>query len=199
MRIIAATNRDLEPLIAAGGFREDLYYRLNVVPIQLPPLRQREGDVEPLARHFLRLAASEGLPQRRLSREAAELLERQPWRGNVRELRNFMFRAALIARDEEIDAEVVRSLLESAPVEAGFAGGGDIGAAVAAWLEGAGFASGTLYHGALAVLEKPLFEHALARTGGNQLRAAQLLGINRNTLRKRLGELEIDPERFSGS
>src|SRR5205085_11817851 len=102
VRIIAATNRDLAPMIAHGRFREDLYYRLNVVPIHLPPLRERTGDVEPLARHFLRLAAQEGLPLRRLSTEAGALLASQPWRGNVRELRNVIYRLALLAREEEI-------------------------------------------------------------------------------------------------
>ena len=197
VRIIAATNRDLEPMIAAGTFREDLFYRLNVVPIQLPPLRDRTGDIEPLARHFLRRAVKEGLPPRRLSTAAADLLARQPWRGNVRELRNFMFRAALLAREEEIDTATVEMLLNSAAVESVVLPGGDIETAIAAWLVDAGLPDGDLYHRALAVLEKPLFAHALARTGGNQLRAAHLLGINRNTLRKRLVELEINPERFT--
>jgi two-component system nitrogen regulation response regulator GlnG len=78
---VAATNKDLEPMIAAGQFREDLYYRLNVVPIHLPPLRERADDIAALARHFLSLAASEGLPRRRLSQEAEEILQRQSWRG----------------------------------------------------------------------------------------------------------------------
>ncbi len=197
VRIVAATNRDLQPLIAAGGFREDLFYRLNVVPIQLPPLRDRAGDIEPLARHFLRRAVKEGLPPRRLSAAAADLLARQPWRGNVRELRNFMFRAALLAREEEIDTATVETLLNSAAVETVAVTGGDIDTVIAGWLADSGLPDGDLYHRALAVFEKPLFEHALARTGGNQLRAAHLLGINRNTLRKRLGELEINPERFA--
>ena len=98
VRIIAATNRDLAPLIAAGRFREDLFYRLNVVTIHLPPLRERPDDVAALTRHFLALAANEGLPRRRLSESAIELLQRQPWRGNVRELRNFAYRAALLSR-----------------------------------------------------------------------------------------------------
>lgn len=196
VRIIAATNRALEPLIAAGGFREDLYYRLNVVPIQLPALRDRTDDIEPLARHFLRLASKEGLPKRRLSSDAAQLLSRQQWRGNVRELRNFMFRAALLAREEEIDKGVVESLLHSGAMESSLPVDGNIEAVIGQWLADANFPAGQVYHGALAVLEKPLFEHALRQTGGNQLRAAQVLGINRNTLRKRLGELDIDPENF---
>jgi two-component system nitrogen regulation response regulator GlnG len=196
VRIVAATNRDLAPMIAAGSFREDLYYRLNVVPIHLPPLRQRTGDVEPLARYFLRQAASEGLPARGLSKQAVALLEAQPWRGNVRELRNFVFRAALLSREEEIDAPAVRQLLADRPAPETSAGTVDFAAALVAWLDGSVVAPGTLYHNALAAFEKPLFEHALHETGGNQLRAAQLLGINRNTLRKRLDDLAIDPERF---
>ena len=195
-RIIAATNRDLVPLITVGRFREDLYYRLNVVPIHLPPLRERPDDIAALARHFLQLAADEGLPRRRLAREAIELMRTQTWRGNVRELRNFVFRAALLSREEEIDAPTVRQLLadRSAPEPAV---GGDFAAALAAWLGRETVPHGTLYHGALAAFERPLFEHALRETGGNQLRAAQLLGINRNTLRKRLDDLAIDPDGFS--
>lgn len=197
VRIVAATNRDLAPMIAAGVFREDLYYRLNVVPIQLPPLRERKGDVEPLARHFLRLAAKDGLPLRALSREAGAMLEAQPWRGNVRELRNFMFRAALLSREEEIDALLVRQLLaDRADTDAAQATTG-FREALTSWLGGAQPAPGNLYDEALAAFERPLFEHALRETGGNQLRAAQLLGINRNTLRKRLDDLQIDPEAFA--
>ena len=197
VRIVAATNRDLAPMIAEGSFREDLYYRLNVVPIHLPPLRERRDDIPPLARHFLHSAAAEGLPAHTLSPGADDLLCAQPWRGNVRELRNFIYRAALLSRNDAIDETAVRALLQEG-------GGGeapsvdeDIESAIAAWLARADFAPGSLYHGALAVLEKPLFEYALGRTAGNQLRAAQLLGINRNTLRKRLEELGVDPERFA--
>ncbi len=197
VRIIAATNRDLLPLIAAGDFREDLYYRLNVVPIKLPPLRERTGDVPPLALHFLSRAASEGLPKRSLSEEAAQLLSKQPWRGNVRELQNLIYRAALLAREDVIDADTIRSLLDETPGGAGERVGQDIGEAVTRWLQQSQFAEGQLYHHAMAELERPVFRHALARTAGNQLKAAQLLGINRNTLRKRLSELEIDPDSFS--
>jgi two-component system nitrogen regulation response regulator GlnG len=196
VRIVAATNRDLGPMIADGSFREDLFYRLNVVPIRLPPLRERAGDIESLARHFLRMAASEGLPARRLSDTAADMLAEQPWRGNVRELRNLIYRAALLARDDVIDASIIRQLVVESPagIETRPA---DFADALIGWLGEERPREGTLYHSALAAFEKPLFEHALARTGGNQLRAAALLGINRNTLRKRLSELAIDPERFS--
>ena len=196
VRIVAATNRDLGPMIADGSFREDLFYRLNVVPIRLPPLRERAADVEPLARHFLRQAADEGLPSRRFAPGALDLLTRQPWRGNVRELKNLVYRAALLAREETIDAAGIAALLENA-APAGAGEPADLAGAIRAWVDGEQPAEGGLYHAALAAFERPLFELALLRTGGNQLRAARLLGINRNTLRKRLSELDIDPESFT--
>ena len=198
VRIIAATNRDLGPMIASGTFREDLYYRLNVVPIRLPPLRERAGDVEPLARHFLRLASNEGLPSHGLTPDALSLLAEQPWRGNVRELKNVIYRAALMARDEAIDSAAISGALEErGKVEHGTAP--DFASALSAWIAEERPPEGTLYHTALAAFERPLFLHALRRTGGNQLRAAAMLGINRNTLRKRLSDLQIDPDRISTS
>lgn len=199
-RIVAATNKDLEPEIAAGRFREDLYYRLNVVPIHMPPLRERPDDIEVLARHFLQHAANEGLPRRQLTRDAAELLSRQPWRGNVRELKNFAYRLALLARDDVIDVDTVLPLLTSESTDA-IAGPcrteNDIAGAVSQWLALERPPSGTIYESAMAAFERPLFAEVLRETGGNQLRAAQALGINRNTLRKRLGELALDPEAFT--
>ena len=197
-RIVAATNRDLEPMIAAGLFREDLYYRLNVVPIHMPALRDRADDIDALAQHFLKLAAGEGLPRRQLTRDASELLARQPWRGNVRELKNFIYRLALLAREDVVDAAALHPLLvanqraeEPAPVE-----GMALDTAVCRWLAREAPAPGRVYDEALAAFERPLFAEVLRETGGNQLRAAQILGINRNTLRKRLSELALDPEGF---
>ena len=200
VRIIAATNRDLQPLIANGAFREDLFYRLNVVPIPLPPLRDRPEDIEVLAHHFLALAAEEGLPRRSIAPDAIAELERHVWRGNIRELRNVMFRLAVLARDETIDALQVKDVLDAdgrATFHASISDPPSFEGAVAHWLEENQPAFGTLYHGALAAFEKPLIEHALAETRGNQLRAAKLLGINRNTLRKRIVELAIEPDRFA--
>lgn len=195
VRIIAATNRALVPMIAAGTFREDLFYRLNVVPIELPPLRERREDIEALAQHFLILAAEDGLPRRQLSGEALKRLEARNWRGNVRELRNVVYRLALMAREDVIDAATVADVLGEeapAPLPSGPMPDCGIAAAVNAWLAAENPAPGTVYRRALAVFERPLIEHALTRTGGNQLRAAELLGINRNTLRKRISELELD-------
>ena len=198
VRIIAATNRDLEPMIATGTFREDLYYRLNVVPIQLPPLRERREDIEVLAKHFLGLAVDEGLPRRQLAADAIASLEKRSWRGNVRELRNVIYRLALMAREDVIDAAAVQEIIGSdLPRERPQPGGTNFGHAIEQWLGANPPQPGALYHSILAAFEKPLFEHALGETGGNQLRAARLLGINRNTLRKRLSELEIDPDRFT--
>ncbi|WP_296676063.1 sigma-54 dependent transcriptional regulator [Novosphingobium sp.] len=193
VRIVAATNRELEPMISAGTFREDLFYRLNVVPIMLPPLRDRADDIAALARHFLAAAASEGLPRHSLSDDAAASLARQPWRGNVRELRNFIYRLALLARENVIDAAAITALLSGMPKSDDGRGAADLESAVSGWLADADPPAGTLYDAALAAFERPLFISVLRRTGGNQLRAAQLLGINRNTLRKRLHELNLDP------
>ena len=119
VRIVAATNRALEPMIAAGTFREDLYYRLNVVPIHLPPLRERREDVGALARHFLVQAEEEGLPRRGIDPAAVNALETRTWRGNVRELRNAVFRLALLARENTIDQTLVDEALgASQPITA---------------------------------------------------------------------------------
>ena len=193
VRIVAATNRDLEPMIAAGTFREDLFYRLNVVPITLPPLRERSDDIPALARHFLQLASGEGLPRHTLSDDAASLLSRQPWRGNVRELRNFIYRIALLVRDDRIEAEAVAPLLMQAVKSESPVSGVNFGQAVEQWLLQQKPSPGKVYDEALAAFERPLFLAALRQTQGNQLRAASLLGINRNTLRKRLTDLAIDP------
>ena len=194
VRIVAATNRALEPMIAAGSFREDLFYRLAVVPIHLPPLRERREDVGALARHFLAQAEAEGLPRRAIDEGAVSALAGRRWRGNVRELRNAVFRLALLARETVIDRQLVEETLGPGeeqggafPAEQGFA------AALDAWMAAERPASGTIYHRAVAELQKPLFDHALRETGGNQIAAARLLGINRNTLRKHMADLAANP------
>ncbi|HAU22005.1 MAG TPA: nitrogen regulation protein NR(I), partial [Erythrobacter sp.] len=198
VRIIAATNKDLGAMIGAGTFREDLFYRLNVVPIELPPLRERKDDIGELSLHFLAKAAEDGLPRRTLAKDAVKALSQRIWPGNVRELRNVIYRLSLISRDDEIDAAAVRSIIGDAAAKKDQSDEEGFYRALDQWLAINPVGKGVLYKQALAAFEKPLFEHALAETGGNQLRAAELLGINRNTLRKRLGELAINPDRFNG-
>ncbi|MEP0391465.1 MAG: nitrogen regulation protein NR(I) [Erythrobacter sp.] len=202
VRIIAATNRDLLPLIEAGRFREDLFYRLNVVPIELPPLRERREDIEVLARHFLAQAAEEGLPARTFTPEGFQTLAQRHWRGNVRELRNAVYRLAVMSRKDEIDDEILISHLGEertifTPDDDGGHPDAGIAASLEKWLLRQDPPHGTVYGSALSAFEKPLIEYALRQTGGNQLRAAKLLGINRNTLRKRITELLIEPDRYT--
>ena len=194
VRIVAATNSDLAVQVAGGAFREDLFYRLNVVPVSLPALRERREDVALLARHFLDKAAGEGLPRRQLTPDALTVLAAHDWPGNVRELENLMRRLAVLARDERIDGDAARAML------GGTRDGGegeDIGTAVRLLVERiarerpAALEDGTLYDRVIAEVERPLIAVMLARHGGNQLRAARALGLNRNTLKKRLDNLGI--------
>ncbi len=197
VRIIAATNRDLGPMIEAGTFREDLFYRLNVVPIELPPLRDRAEDIDVLTQHFLLQAAEEGLPRRQIEPDAVQALERRQWRGNVRELRNVVYRLALMARKERVDAGDLLEIIGAEQSQSQTEKGDSFALALDQWLAANQPPKGTLYQSALAAFEKPLMEFALDQTNGNQLRAAQLLGINRNTLRKRLADLSVEPDRFT--
>ncbi|MGN6819047.1 MAG: nitrogen regulation protein NR(I) [Sphingomonas sp.] len=197
VRIVAATNRDLGALVQSGQFREDLFYRLNVVPVTLPALRERRQDIALLARHFLDRAAENGLPRKRLDEAAVIALEAHDWPGNVRELENIMRRLAVLSRDEVIGAGELGSML-GMPASAAPAGAADLDAAVRARIDRIaredprGLDDGTLYERIIADVERPLIEAMLARHGGNQLRAARAMGINRNTLRKRLDTLGID-------
>ena len=200
VRIVAATNRDLAVLVANGQFREDLFYRLNVVPVSLPALRARRQDIALLARHFLDRAAEGGLPRKQLDSAAIVALENYDWPGNVRELENIMRRMAVLSRDERIGADEVRAMLGANTAADILPGDPGIEAAVRARLERlareepAALDDGTLYDRIIGEVERPLIEALLARHGQNQLRAARALGINRNTLRKRLDTLGIDPD-----
>ncbi|MGC4252173.1 MAG: nitrogen regulation protein NR(I) [Sphingobium sp.] len=199
VRIIAATNKDLPRLIEENRFRQDLYYRLNVVPISLPPLRERREDVMLLARHFLDQAAQEGLPRKSLSHEAAQLLMLYHWPGNVRELQNLMQRLAVLSRENVIAADILRNALPLDALPADFTAPSEqLAQAVKEWAKrqlGVGLSDlhRNLHDDLLAVVEPVLFQETLARVDGNQLRAAGLLGINRNTLRKKLTDYGLDP------
>ena len=200
VRIIAATHQDLPRLIAENGFREDLYYRLNVVPVRLPPLRERGGDVTLLARHFLERAAADGLPRKSLDEAAALRLERHAWPGNVRELENLMRRLAALSRDPVIGAALVEQQLAAAQSGAAvLPDASSLAEAIeqhlARHLAGYGNAlpPDGLYDRVLAEVERPLFRLVLAAVKGNQLKAAKVLGLNRNTLRKKLTDLGVGP------
>jgi len=204
VRIIAATHKNLLELIAEGAFREDLYYRLNVIPITLPPLRQRGQDVALLARHFLEIAAKEGLPRKRLDESGSTRLLAHDWPGNVRELENLMRRLAVLSRHDVISAALVEQQLDAtkevaqAMPEAHFADEG-LALAIEQYLSNY-FARHQktlppdgLHQRLLETVERPLLRATMIAVRGNQIRAAKLLGINRNTLRKKLVDLGIDP------
>ena len=206
VRIISATNRNLPALVAGGRFREDLFYRLAVVPIHLPPLRDRREDIAELARLFLERAPLHGLPRRRLAPEAEAELARHDWPGNVRELENLMRRLAALARDELLDAPTVAAALASgtqgmprpAPAGETLAQAVDRHLAALFARPGQGLPPDGLWERLMHEIEPVALARALDATGGNQLRAARLLGVNRNTLRKKLNEHGVDPHRPLG-
>ena len=196
VRIVAATNQNLEDLISKGKFREDLFYRLNVVPIDMPPLRDRTEDIGLLAQHFLQLAAKDGLPSRKIDDGAIEMLMSLPWRGNIRELKNLIYRLALVCREDVITEATVLQYIEPAQENGMPAQGASFEAAVSQFLRDSrlrGTSRGKLYARALAQFEIPLLQHVMRQVKGNQLKAAALLGINRNTLRKKLSDYDILP------
>jgi two-component system nitrogen regulation response regulator GlnG len=200
VRIIAATNRDLRQLIQQGLFREDLFYRLNVVPMRLPPLRERKEDISELVRHFLVKAQGEGLPSKRLDGEAIERLKSHTWPGNVRELENLVRRLVVLSSDEVVSEQEV--ITEIAQLERSLPVFDEEELSLSQLVERyltsyfAEFAGGLppagLYDRILGEVEKPLLAISLAATRGNQIRSAQLLGLNRNTLRKKIRERGIE-------
>jgi two-component system nitrogen regulation response regulator GlnG len=200
VRIVAATHQDLRSLINEGRFREDLFYRLNVVPIRLPPLRERLEDVPDLARAFLRKAESEGLPRKTISKEALDILKKQDWTGNVRELENLMRRLCVLCPDDVISGAVVAQEISARPSSAAApqqAQPQRLAQAIEAHLRryfdlhGDSLPPDGLYDRVLKEMELPLIALSLSATRGNQVRTAELLGINRNTLRKKIKDLDI--------
>jgi two-component system, NtrC family, nitrogen regulation response regulator GlnG len=200
VRVLAATNRELESLMRDSRFREDLYYRLNVVTLNLPPLRERRRDIPLLVEHFLAKYTAE-LGERGVTPDALDRLVGHDWPGNVRELENVVQRAMVMATS----GVVLPEHLPIGPVSAAAS------VAVDASLEEIierklvecvrglrEHASANLYDLMIGLVEKPLLRAVLRETGGNQVRAAQILGINRNTLRKKLTEHGIDPDTLEG-
>ena len=172
VRLIAATNRDLRKKVAEGTFREDLFYRLYVVNLTLPPLRERDGDVVLLAQHYLKaLAAENGKKTRSITPEAMNALEAYSWPGNVRELRNVIERMVVLGTGERLEVRDLPAAVREA---------------------GAGPAAGSAQAGrVLRDAERQLIEDALRRHKGNRTKAAQELGISRRTLHRKLNEFGL--------
>jgi two-component system nitrogen regulation response regulator GlnG len=203
VRIIAATNKDLRSSIQTGLFREDLFFRLNVVPLRLPPLRERAEDLPDLVRHFSTLIEKEGLPRKQIDFDAMEKLKRYRWPGNVRELENLVRRLSALYPQETITGPIVDAELDILPRQS-------LSAEGTAPIDGETLSMAVerhlsdyfrkfpntlpppgLYHRILREIEGPLIGAALAATRGNQIRAAELLGVNRNTLRKKVRDLDL--------
>ena len=202
VRIVAATHKDLRVAIQQGLFREDLFFRLNVVPLRLPPLRERIEDLPDLVRHFFILAEKEGLPAKQIDTGALERLKRHRWPGNVRELENLVRRFAALYPQETITEAIVDvELVETPTFSAVSSGEPTVAATLSESVEHhldvyfAGFKGDLpppgLYHRILRDVEEPLINAAMAATRGNQIKAAELLGVNRNTLRKKIRDLDI--------
>jgi DNA-binding NtrC family response regulator len=177
VRVVAATHRDLAKLVAEGRFREDLYFRLNVVPVVVPPLRERTSDIAPLAEHFVaRFCRELGRPTAHLHPGALERMRAYRWPGNVRELRNIIERVVLLEAEDEIRAEHLPSELTA-------------GGLASPGAPSEPFPAGVVRP--LAEIEKLAIEHALGVCDGNKTRAATMLGIARQTLRTKLKEYAI--------
>ncbi|MGB7432554.1 MAG: nitrogen regulation protein NR(I) [Ahrensia sp.] len=210
VRIVTATNKDLVGLIKQGLFREDLYYRLNVVPLRIPPLRERLEDIPDLVAHFVTKNTGEGLEIKRILPEALAVMADYNWPGNVRELENLVRRLAALYPQDEITADITRAELS---------GAGDVNSSVLQPSSSqpmtvsqavehnmskyfASFGDDLpppgLYHRILPELEHPLIMATLTATRGNQIRAAEVLGLNRNTLRKKIKELGVNVYKGSG-
>jgi two-component system nitrogen regulation response regulator GlnG len=198
-RIIAASKRNLGELVRAGTFRQDLFYRLNVVNIRLPPLRERLDDVGDLARAFLIRAKREGLPDKTLDPRAIEILKTHDWPGNVRELENLLKRAAALCPENQIGPREIERELAAGRMTLGPAASEQeplssvVRRRLASEFASApgGLPADGLYDRVLAEVEAPLINLTLEATRGNQIKAASILGINRNTLRKKIQTLGL--------
>lgn len=197
VRIITATNKDLPALVKKGLFREDLYYRLNVVPLHIPPLRERAEDIPALIQHFLKTTGSVKV----FDPEAMRLLQAFRWPGNIRELESFVRRLSVLYAEDIISPATVTEELArlSAAATGGAAVSSETLSQTVVRLLGEYFAAHHgqlpppgLYDRILREVEKPLIEQTLTITGGNQIKAAEVLGLNRNTLRKKIRELDIE-------
>ena len=193
VRVIAATHHNLEKMVRENRFREDLFYRLNVIQINIPPLRKRKDDVVPLAEHFLRkYREGKGVTAQSFTPETLKALRAYDWPGNVRELENAVQRAVTLSQGDKIFPDALPPQV--------FRPGRGVTISFESFLEEkladlverlGGLDQGDIYDLVMQRVEKPLITHVLRKTEGNQVRAASLLGINRNTLRKKIKELGI--------
>jgi two-component system nitrogen regulation response regulator GlnG len=195
VRIVAATHQDLESAVTTRTFREDLFYRLNVVAIHLPPLRDRREDIPALVTHFLTaFAREEQMAPKVFSAEALAIMAAYRWPGNIRELENVVKRAAALTPSALVLPDQLPDAVRKGGVGEDSASGHQ--AFPLDWMRGeiarlGGTLDGSLHAHFIACVERPLLALILRRTGGNQLKAAEALGINRNTLRKRIKELGV--------
>jgi two-component system nitrogen regulation response regulator GlnG len=199
VRIVAATHHDLKQLIRQGLFREDLYFRLNVVPIHLPALRARTDDIPELTSRFLDQTTLKGLPRKIIDSQAMDRLKAYRWPGNVRELENMVQRLSALYSQEVIDIEVIETELAdaSSPVSEKQENAEGSSNSIEEYLNtyffphGDKFPAAGLYERVLREVERPLITLTLQATRGNQLKASDVLGLNRNTLRKKIRDLGI--------
>ncbi|MEL6643660.1 MAG: response regulator [Pseudomonadota bacterium] len=199
-RIMATSQADLSRKMDAGDFRQDLFYRLGGVTVNVPSLRERVDDIPLLADHFLARAEREGLPLRQFDQGALDLIRAYSWPGNVRQLENTVRRLVVTGAEEDIGRSEAEFVLGNQPAMEPLAGGGDgeklsvsVGKHLRRYfdLHGGVLPPPGLYQRILREVEQPLIEIALDATGGNQAKCADLLGINRNTLRKKITDLDI--------
>lgn len=197
VRIITATNKDLKKLIDLGVFREDLYYRLNVVPIETPPLRNRIDDLPELIDHFLIKTEKSGLPLKKIERNAVKEMMVYSWPGNVRELENFILRVSALYSEETLTESIITS--ELTQIKNDNKDNEELGLSkmIDRYFEKnmdklLNKESNNIYPSVIEKVEKSVITKILVFTKGNQLKASEILGLNRNTLRKKIGDLSID-------
>ena len=197
VRIITATNKDLKKLIDLGVFREDLYYRLNVVPIETPPLRDRIEDIPELIEHFLIKTEKSGLPSKKIDNDAIEAMKSYKWPGNVRELENFILRISALYSEDLLNIEIIESELERLEGDNKNIDELNLSSLIDHYFKRSkdkllNNNNKNIYSVIIEKVEKSLIENILDYTNGNQLKASEILGLNRNTLRKKIGDLSID-------
>ena len=197
VRIVAATNKDLKSLIKLGLFREDLFYRLNVVPIYSPPLRDRIEDIPELAEHFLSNADKSGLPIKKINNTAINCLMNYSWPGNVRELENFLLRVCALYSEDILSEEIINFELRQTKLDNDNVDKEDLSSIIDSYFSNnlnklLKDNNKNIHSDIISEVEKSIIQNVMIITKGNQLKASEMLGLNRNTLRKKIGDLNIN-------